>query len=170
MQRYITWTAVLGALLVVPVAAVAQSATPKPLAVGDRAPVVTVPDLDGVPVRLAGEAGKKGAVIEFWATWCGICAELLPRMREAKTAHGEHFEFFGVNITVSDDTTRVRRYLAQHSPPFRTLYDRQGVAVRAFQAEATSHVVVVDRDGIIRYIGEGGTQDLAAVLQRIRRP
>ena len=76
-----------------------------------RAPVVTVHDLDGKPVDLGQYIGKKPVFLEFWATWCELCEELLPRVRAAKAAYGDRVEFLGVNVTVNQSRDRVRRYL-----------------------------------------------------------
>jgi thiol-disulfide isomerase/thioredoxin len=137
------------------------------IAVGADAPVVTVRDLDGKPVDLGQYIGKKPVFLEFWATWCELCKELLPRVRAAKAAYGDQVEFLGVNVTVNQSRDRVRRYLETHQPPFRTLYDEEGTSTRAYQAPATSYVVIVDRSGKIAYTGSGGTQEFDGVLRRI---
>jgi len=135
--------------------------------VGDVAPVVSVPGLDGRPVRLVAAAGRKAMVIEFWATWCDVCDALLPRMRAAHAKYSGQVDFYGVNVTVNESKGRVQRYVDRMNLPFRTLYDDRGVAVRAFAAPATSFVVIVDAAGRIRYTGSGAEQDVAAELARI---
>jgi thiol-disulfide isomerase/thioredoxin len=137
------------------------------IAVGAKAPVVTVSDLDGKSVDLGQYIGKKPIFLEFWATWCELCEELMPRVRAAKATYGDRVEFIGVNVTVNQTRDRVRRYLEKHQPPFRTLYDEGGVSTRAYQAPATSYVVIVDRRGKVAYTGSGGTQDFDGVLRRI---
>lgn len=137
------------------------------IAVGAAAPVVTVRDLDGKPVDLGQYIGKKPVFLEFWATWCELCEELLPRVRAAKAAYGDQVEFFGVNVTVNQSRDRVWRYLEKHRPPFKTLYDEEGTSTRAYEAPATSYVVIVDRSGKVAYTGSGGTQEFDAVLRRI---
>ena len=72
-----------------------------------------------------------------------------------------------MNVTVNQSRDRVRRYLEKNRPPFRTLYDEEGTSIRAYQAPATSYVVIVDRSGKIAYTGSGGTQDLDGVLRRL---
>ena len=58
------------------------------IAVGSAAPAVSVRDLDGNTVDLGQYIGKKPMLLEFWATWCELCEELLPRIRAAKAAYG----------------------------------------------------------------------------------
>lgn len=135
---------------------------------GSRAPVVEVTDLEGAVVKLP-LAGRP-ALIEFWATWCEVCEQLFPRVVAAKKAYGDRVDFFGVNVTVNESKARVKRWVAEHAPPFRVLYDERGTAVRAFGAPATSYVVIVDAKGIVRYTGSGGTQALAAELAKVVAP
>ena len=137
------------------------------IAVGSNAPAVTIPDLDGKAVDLGQYIGTEAVFLEFWATWCELCEELLPRVRAAKAAYGDRVEFLGVNVTVNQSRDRVRRYLEQHQPGFRTLYDEEGTSIRAYEAPATSYVVIVDRSGKVAYTGSGGAQEFDAVLRRI---
>ncbi|MEO7987118.1 MAG: TlpA disulfide reductase family protein [Gemmatimonadales bacterium] len=137
------------------------------LVVGSRAPAVVVHDLDGKPVDVGQYIGKKPVLLEFWATWCELCEQLLPRVRAAHEEFGDRVEFFGINVTVNQSPARVRRWVESNKPPFRTLYDDQGTSTRAYAAPATSYVVIVDRAGKVAYTGIGGTQDLAAVLRRV---
>jgi cytochrome c biogenesis protein CcmG/thiol:disulfide interchange protein DsbE len=129
--------------------------------------VVTVADLDGKPVRVGLAAGKRAAVVEFWATWCELCRALLPEMRRAQKTYGDRVDFYGVNVTVNDGKEHVRRYLADNHPPFVAVYDDRGIAVRAFGAVATSYVVIIDRNGRIAYTGDGADQKIAAELAKV---
>jgi thiol-disulfide isomerase/thioredoxin len=137
------------------------------LPVGTRAPAVKVNDLEGKPVDLGNYIGRKPVFLEFWATWCELCEELLPRVRAAQTEYGSEVEFIGVNVTVNQTPKRVQKYLNTHRPGFRTLYDDQGASIRAYQVPTTSYVVIVDRSGKVVYTGTGGKQDFEGVLRRI---
>jgi thiol-disulfide isomerase/thioredoxin len=128
---------------------------------------VTVNDLDGRAVNLNQWLGKKPVLIEFWATWCPNCEELLPRLREARKTLGERVEFLAVNVTVNQTPERVRRYLQDHDVPFRILYDDKGTSTRAYQAPATSYVVIVDQAGKVVYTGVGGDQRFEPALKRV---
>jgi thiol-disulfide isomerase/thioredoxin len=143
------------------------SAQESGIAVGARAPVVTVNDLNGKPVDLGQYIGRKPVFLEFWATWCEVCEELLPKVRAAHAAYGSKVEFIGVNVTVNQSPERVRKYLETHKPGFRTLYDIEGASIRAYQVPATSYVVIVDRAGKVAYTGSGANQDFERVLRTV---
>jgi thiol-disulfide isomerase/thioredoxin len=158
---------VLGVLCLAPAVGQPLRAQESGIAVGSRAPAVQVNDLDGKPVSLSRYIGKKPVFLEFWATWCELCEQLLPRVRAAQAAYGDKVEFLGVNVTVNQTPERVRKYLDQHKPGFQPLYDDQGTSIRAYQVPATSYVVIVDRTGKVAYTGLGGTQDFDAVLRSV---
>jgi thiol-disulfide isomerase/thioredoxin len=162
-MKYLRLTLLLTSLALARPVVAQESGIP----VGSRAPAVTVPDLDGNPVDLGRYIGRKPLFLEFWATWCELCEELLPQVRAARATYGSDVEFLGVNVTVNQSRERVRRYVEQHKPPFRTLYDEEGASTRAYQAPATSYVVIVDRGGKVVYTGTGGTQDFDPVLRRV---
>src|SRR5215203_4240698 len=154
-MKYLRLTLLLTSLALARPVVAQESGIP----VGSRAPAVTVPDLDGNPVDLGRYIGRKPVFLEFWATWCELCEELLPQVRAAVAAYGSKVEFIGVNVTVNQSPERVRKYLETHKPGFRTLYDTEGTSIRAYQVPATSYVVIVDRSGTIVYTGSGGTQN-----------
>lgn len=140
------------------------------LAIGVRAPAVTVRDLDGEAVDLGQYLGRQPLFLEWWATWCEQCDALLPRVRAARAELGERVRFLGINVAVNQSPERVRRYIESNDVPFRTLYDDQGVSTRAYAAPTTSYVVIVDRTGRVAYTGTGGDQDFLAALRRVAAP
>lgn len=153
----------LSALAAGPAAAQVESG----IAVGARAPIVTVNDLAGKPVDLGRYVGKQPVVLEWWATWCELCAALLPRVKAAHAEFGDRVAFLGINVTVNQTPARVRKYLEEHQPPFLALYDDRGTSIRAYQVPTTSFIAVVDRSGKVVYTGTGGDQNLEPVLQQV---
>jgi thiol-disulfide isomerase/thioredoxin len=156
-----------GVLLALLLFSEAQAQGEAGIRVGSVAPVLSVNDLDGKPVNLGQWIGKKPVVLEFWATWCENCEALLPRFREAKKLIGDRAEFIGINVTVNQTPARVRKYLEQHDVPFRVLYDDRGAGTRAYQAPATSYVVIVDSAGKVVYTGLGADQRFEPALKRV---
>lgn len=137
------------------------------IAVGAKAPAVVVNDLDGKPVDLGQVIGRKPVFIEFWATWCPVCEGLMPRVRTLQAAYAGKVEFFGVNVTVNQTPRKVRAYLEEHKPPFRTLYDDKGTSVRAYQVPSTSFIVVIDRTGKVVYTGVGSEQKFEDAVKQV---
>jgi thiol-disulfide isomerase/thioredoxin len=134
--------------------------------VGARAPAVIVQALDGKQVDLGQYIGKTPMLIEFWATWCPNCRELMPTLLDAEKKYGKRVKFVALAVAINQSPERVRRFLAAHPLPHDTFYDVEGRAAGAFDAPATSYVVVLDKTGRVVYTGLGGKQNLDAALRK----
>jgi thiol-disulfide isomerase/thioredoxin len=148
-------------LLVVPVGAQDLG-----IGVGSVAPSVKVQALDGKQVDLGRYIGKTPMLIEFWATWCPNCRELMPTLLDAEKKYGQKVKFVALAVAINQSPERVRRFLAAHPLPHETFYDTDGNAAGAFDAPATSYVVVLDKSGKVVYTGLGGKQDLEAAIRK----
>ena len=153
--------------------AVAAAFTPKlaraqdlGIDVGATAPAVTVSALDGKTVDLSKYIGKTPVLIEFWATWCPNCRELMPTLLETEKKYGKRVKFLALAVAINQSPEKVRRWLAAHPLPHETLYDTDGKAAGAFDAPATSYVVVLDKTGKVVYTGLGGKQNLDAAIRK----
>ena len=136
------------------------------LPLGATPPAVTIEDLDGKPVDLGQWVGKKPVLVEFWATWCPQCAELLPKMAAAEARYRGRVEFLVVAVAVNQTQRSIKRHIERHPMPFTFLWDANGAAVRAFQAPATSYIAVLDANGKVVYTGAGADQELGPALER----
>jgi thiol-disulfide isomerase/thioredoxin len=154
--------AVLAAVSLVSAPAMAQDLG---IEVGAQAPSVTVQSLDGKQVDLARYIGKTPMLIEFWATWCPNCRELMPTLLDVEKKYGKRVKFVAIAVAINQSPERVRRWVAANPLPHDTYYDVEGKAAGAFDAPATSYVVVIDKTGRVVYTGLGGKQDLEAALR-----
>jgi len=134
--------------------------------VGAQAPVVTVQSLDGKPIDLGTYIGRTPMLIEFWATWCPNCRELMPALLDAEKKFGTKVKFVALAVAINQSPERVRRWLVANPMPHDTFYDLDGKAAGAFDAPATSYVVVLDKTGRVVYTGLGGKQDLESALKK----
>jgi thiol-disulfide isomerase/thioredoxin len=134
--------------------------------VGKTAPAVTVQSLDGKTVNLGNYIGKTPMLIEFWATWCPNCKELMPTLLDVEKKYGKQVKFVAIAVAINQSPEKVRRFLAAHPLPHDTFYDTEGGAAGAFDAPATSYVVVLDKSGRVVYTGLGGKQNLDAAVRK----
>src|SRR5437016_789885 len=75
----------------------------KLLAVGATAPDWELSDADGKLQTLAQYRGKI-VVLDFWATWCGPCAEVMPQMQKLHEKYADKgVVVFGVNSWEKSD-------------------------------------------------------------------
>ncbi|MFG1691425.1 TlpA family protein disulfide reductase, partial [Gemmatimonadota bacterium] len=130
------------------------------IAVGERPVAVQLEDLNGNEVSLKDYFGNKPVVIEFWATWCPVCARLKPQLEAVSAQYQGAVEIVFVAVAVNQSQRRVRRFVEDDPHPGEVLWDGDGNAVRAFSAPSTSYVVVLDADGVVAYTGTGDSQDI----------
>jgi thiol-disulfide isomerase/thioredoxin len=165
MTAFVRAAGLLAGLVAGPLYAQAGNGVGLPL--GARPEAAVIEDLDGLPADLADYVGKGPVLIEFWATWCPVCAKLAPEMAAAHARFGGDVRFLVVAVAVNQSPRSVKRHMADHPVPYPVLWDAKGRATRAFQAPTTSYIVILDADGIVVYTGVGAEQDLTGALERI---
>ena len=154
------------ALMAIGLAPIAARAQDLGVEVGSTAPAAKVYTLDGKEADLAQYIGKTPLLIEFWATWCPNCKELEPTLVEVAKKYGSRVKFVGVAVSVNESPERVKAFVAKHGLPGDQYFDTKGNATGAYDAPATSYVVVIDKAGKVVYTGLGGKQDLEAAIKK----
>ncbi len=137
--------------------------------IGSTAPAVALQTLDGKPANLSQYLGKGPVLIEFWASWCPNCKALEPQLQRIARTHGAKLKLLGVAVSVNQTPQRAKLYAQKYKLPMELLWDAQGKASEAYDAPATSYVVVLDRAGKVVYTGQGAEQNLEAAVQKALR-
>jgi thiol-disulfide isomerase/thioredoxin len=161
LRRFVGAAAVLA---IFPAIAAAQETG---LPVGAKAPTSTmVETLDGKPFDMGQYVGKTPVLIEFWATWCPNCKQLEPAMAEAAKKYAGKVKFIGVAVSVNQSPERAKLYAEKHGLPLEIYYDKKGNAADAYDAAATSYIVVLDKTGTVVYTGLGASQNIDAAVKK----
>jgi len=142
--RTTLWFAGAGVAAVICVAALAfASAT-----VGNAAPALDVPELDGQTFDLSAQRGKV-VIVNFWATWCPPCREEMPALDAFyRRYHGQGLEMIGVSADRPHDRSDVIKVMQSFTYPAAMLDDAK---VNEFGTpDALPMTVVVDSNGVVR--------------------
>src|SRR6202012_1420152 len=76
--------------------------------------------LDGKATKLAPYAGKKGTLVNLWATWCGPCVHEMPEL--SKLYDKYKAQGWGiVGIDVDESPAEVREFLVKRSVTYPIL-------------------------------------------------
>lgn len=119
----------------------------------DVAPDFTLKSLSGENLRLNEYRGQV-VLINFWASWCGPCRQempLLDRLHQRYVDTG--FAVLGVNV--EGDEKPARALIDKIPVSFPVLIDEGQLVSELYRLEAMPSTVVVDRDGVVRYIHRG---------------
>ena len=102
---------VLGAVLMVSLAwGLQHAAMNSPHLLGHTAPDLAIQQLDGHEVGIQELRGKP-VVVNFWASWCGPCAQEQPILTGASAAH-PNVAFVGADM--QDSVSGVQSFEQQH--------------------------------------------------------
>ena len=127
------------------------------LEVGDAAPVLQGPTLDGGQFGAEQVAGKI-VLVDFWATWCPPCRVSLPEyerlLAELRAAgHGDAFALVAVNV--DSDPALAQRQLQVQPLSYPSISDPAGSLPAAFQLPAMPTAFLLDGAGRVAYIHSG---------------
>jgi thiol-disulfide isomerase/thioredoxin len=125
---------------------------PTGTAVGDRAPALHLPTVDGGSLDLAALGGKP-AWVNFTASWCPSCLDELGFMRSAQAELGDRLSLVVVDVKEDRDTASRLAAVANLKAPF--VLDTDGKAAAAWSALVLPVHVFVDGHGIVRDVVYG---------------
>jgi peroxiredoxin len=129
--------------------------------VGEDAPEVKLPDLEGNTVELADFRGEKTLVL-FWNPGCGFCQQMLPDLKEWEM---QALKDAPKLLVVSAGSEEANREMGLTSP---VLLDQQFATGQAFGASGTPSAVLVDAEGKVASevaVGAPGVLELAGADQ-----
>jgi thiol-disulfide isomerase/thioredoxin len=154
------------AFVAAPVIASPLMAQDTGIALGEKGPGGPLIALDGKAVDLISYLGKGPVVLEFWATWCGNCKAMEPSMRAAMKKYATQAKFITIAVSVNQSFERVKAWQKQYALPGEMLFDKEGKVSGAYDAPATSYLVVLDKTGKVVYTGVGGSQNVEAAVKK----
>lgn len=131
----------------------AQAADRKGLDVGDIAPKLEAPQLDGTPLALQALQGKV-VYVDFWASWCAPCREVMPALDVLYRKHsGAGFAVVAVNVDT--DREAALRMLKRLPVSYPVVFDPAGVWPETFGLRGMPSGYLLDRTGVVRFIKTG---------------
>ncbi len=137
----------------------------RPVAPSEPPPTFALPEVGkggalGPRWALTSGARERPVVLDFWATWCGVCLKGLPKLDAFRAAHPE-VEVVSINV---DDAAAGRALFDQKQWGLRLLYDDAQVANR-YGVTGLPHLVVIGKDGMVKHVVRGHPSDLEALVE-----
>jgi thiol-disulfide isomerase/thioredoxin len=143
------------------------------LSIGDPAPPLGYGSvIKGQPVRAFG--ANRVTVVEFWATWCKPCIEIMPHLSGLWRKYGDRVDFVSVNV-MENEPAKVPSFVAKMGdklayPVVADKLDKgkgfmQARWLEAAKQNAIPVAFIVGQDNRIAWIGNPSSLD--AVLPKV---
>ena len=149
---------------------------------GEIAPEITIARwIDQTPVKLSDLRGRV-VLLDFWATWCGPCLAAFPHLTEWHEKYKDRgLVILGITLyygqaegqAVDKDYEHsfLERFKKMHRLPYGFAIADNEDNHRNYGVQGIPTTVVIDRKGIIRYVGTGSggpnNQQVAETLEKV---
>lgn len=132
------------------------------------------------PATLESFRGRV-VLLDFWATWCMPCISTFPRLREWHKKYGPKglsiigvTRFYGGDgkkMTPFQELEFLTEFKAKHKLPYPFAISEGDEAAAKFDVRALPTTMLLDRNGVVRYIGIGAgyeeVENLEEMIQKL---
>jgi thiol-disulfide isomerase/thioredoxin len=113
-------------------------------------PRLPLTSLEGRPYDMRSVQGKV-LLLNFFASWCGICRAELPQLKAAYAKYQSDPSVAFLLVSIDQDPKRLQRFVSEMKFPFPVARLAIGEAELAMNFDNVPSTFYVDRDGIVRY-------------------
>jgi thiol-disulfide isomerase/thioredoxin len=104
------------------------------------------------PASLAAMRGRV-VVLDFWATWCGPCRIVAPKLSALQDRYGaQGLTVLGV---AADDAQDIAAFASRTAVSYSLAADSQGETSRAYGVSSLPTLLVIDKAGVVREVAIG---------------
>jgi len=143
----------------------------KVLQEGDIAPDFSAELLSGAIFTLYENRGTV-VVLDFWATWCGPCVEMMPAIQTLSEQHESDVIFVGMNV--GEDSSWVQDFIDERGFTYPIGLDEESYVHRnLYPTLGIPYLVIINGDGMITKTFLGGNDSMyesieKAILEALR--
>jgi thiol-disulfide isomerase/thioredoxin len=135
--------------------------------IGQIAPDIAIKTwINAGPVALEALRGRV-VLLEFWATWCKPCQEMFPKLKKLHeqeslrgleiTAITRHYMAYGgTEESMTEELQLMRAMVTEYGVSFPVGVAEDERLQAVYGANGLPTVVLLDRQGVVRYAGPGG--------------
>ncbi|MDH3973700.1 MAG: TlpA family protein disulfide reductase [Deltaproteobacteria bacterium] len=136
--------------------------------VEDMAPSFEIKTMKGNLFKVDDKKGKAPLFLIFWATWCPVCKEEIPKLKEFySTFNPKGMEFLAINVGINDSEKKMKRYSKKYGMDYPLAFDEGSKITKSFNVMGTPTIIIVDRSGKVRYRDAALPKDLGAHFQSL---
>ena len=113
-------------------------------------PKLALTTVDGKPFDASTLRGKV-VLLDFFASWCGICRAELPQLKTAYAKYQNDPNVAFLLVSIDEDDKRLQRYLAEMKFPFPVARLTAEQAEKTMGFDNVPATFYVDAGGVVRY-------------------
>ncbi len=98
----------------------------------------------------------KVILVDFWATWCGPCRALIPKLNEWSAKFKDDMVIVGLSDEPKETITN---FMGKTEMKYGVAIDTKEVMSKALGIQGIPHVMVISADGIVRWQGFPGASE-----------
>ncbi|WP_045226295.1 TlpA family protein disulfide reductase [Methyloterricola oryzae] len=133
-------------------------ARPHAMDAGTAAPACELETFKGAKATELSRYRGKVVLLDFWASWCGPCAQSMPFLDELQKQLGpKGLQVLAVNL--DDNRQDAESFLSKHPVQIDVMSDGAGACPGRFGVEIMPSSYLIDRKGNIRHIQLGFHKD-----------
>ena len=119
---------------------------------------------EGDEWSLSDQRGRPTLVV-FWASWCGPCMDEIPHLNDLKREYGDRLELVGVNM--GESFSKIQSARVENGMLYDTVLDEQSKIAGAWRVRKLPLMVVMDKEGRVRFRGVGSEEQLKVLLDSL---
>jgi cytochrome c biogenesis protein CcmG/thiol:disulfide interchange protein DsbE len=116
---------------------------------------LALPRLDGAGTTTVGSLRGKVVVLNFWASWCGPCAQEAPLLERAQQQLADRHAGTVLGVTYKDFAGDSRAFARQHRLTYPSLRDDKLALAPKFGTTALPETFVLDPRGRVVALSRG---------------
>ena len=124
---------------------------------GEPAADFSIDRFDGGSFQLSAHKGKP-ILINFFASWCVACGTEIPVLAKVSPEYSKKGVVF-VGVAINDTETKARKFIGKYNLTFATGLDKSGEIRKNYQLYGMPTTLLVDKQGIIKYLHLGGVTE-----------
>ena len=113
-------------------------------------PKLALTTVDGKPFDASTLRGKV-VLLDFFASWCGICRAELPQLKTAYAKYQNDPKVAFLLVSIDEDDKRLQRYLTEMKFPFPVARLDAEQAEKTMGFDNVPQTFYVDAGGVVRY-------------------
>lgn len=127
-----------------------------------------LPSYKGTTFKFEELKGKEGALLVFFASWCGQCNKQIPKIKEFATLSQEKgIEVIGISLQESPNA--IKKFVKKKSIEFPVLLDAEMQVAAKYGVSGIPTLIGVNAKGKVVFEGHGMPDDLNDLMSKLTR-